>query len=637
MFRAVRQSVGRKVMVVILATTLAALLVTVIALLIYDARTYRESWVNDLATQADILARASAPALAFHDERSAQENLSLLRVRPNILVGAIYTPSGELFASYVQAGAGDVVPLPVKPLRSGYSITGNRLTLYQAIVENSEVLGTVYLVGRYELVDRLADYLKILAGVMVASLIFAALFAAWLQRAVTEPIASVTGAARRVIERRDFSQRVLRTTEDEIGVLVDAFNAMLTEVGRRAEALEQTNRTLEHEMSERRSAEDALRVADRRKDEFLATLAHELRNPLAPLRNGLEILRLAGQDPDKAQLVREMMQRQLNQMVRLVDDLLDVSRITTDRLVIKKEPVNLQAMLRAAIETARPVIDAKRHSFSTDILDEPVTLIGDATRLSQVFSNLLNNAARYTPEDGAIRLEAKLDGAYVVVSVTDTGIGLTPAGLASIFGMFVQVDQSLERTNAGLGVGLSLARRLVELHGGKIEAYSAGLGAGSEFIVRLLPAAHIAAATGSLPAHEPASRPVRAGRTYRILLADDNVDFVNGFALILRQQGHEVSVANDGTSALEAAATFHPEFAFLDIGLPHLNGYDLARQLRAAPATAHTVLTAVTGWGQQADRALAREAGFDYHLVKPVEFEAIYQILERAPDLAAKL
>lgn len=637
MFRAVRQSVGRKVMVVILATTLAALLVTVIALLIYDARTYRESWVNDLATQADILARASAPALAFHDERSAQENLSLLRVRPNILVGAIYTPSGELFASYVQAGAGDVVPLPVKPLRSGYSITGNRLTLYQAIVENSEVLGTVYLVGRYELMDRLADYLKILAGVMVASLIFAALFAAWLQRAVTEPIASVTGAARRVIERRDFSQRVLRTTEDEIGVLVDAFNAMLTEVGRRAEALEQTNRTLEHEMSERRSAEDALRVADRRKDEFLATLAHELRNPLAPLRNGLEILRLAGQDPDKAQLVREMMQRQLNQMVRLVDDLLDVSRITTDRLVIKKEPVNLQAMLRAAIETARPVIDAKRHSFSTDILDEPVTLIGDATRLSQVFSNLLNNAARYTPEDGAIRLEAKLDGAYVVVSVTDTGIGLTPAGLASIFGMFVQVDQSLERTNAGLGVGLSLARRLVELHGGKIEAYSAGLGAGSEFIVRLLPAAHIATATGSLPAHEPASRPVQAGRTYRILLADDNVDFVNGFALILRQQGHEVSVANDGTSALEAAATFHPEFAFLDIGLPHLNGYDLARQLRAAPATAHTVLTAVTGWGQQADRALAREAGFDYHLVKPVEFEAIYQILERAPDLAAKL
>lgn len=623
-------------MVVILATTFAALLLTVIALLVYDARTYRESWITDLATQADILARASAPALAFHDEKAAQENLSLLRVRPNILVGAIYTPGGELIASYVQAGTGDVVPLPLKPLRSGYSISGNRLVLYQSIVENSEVLGTVYLVGRYELMDRLADYLKILAGIMIASLMVATAIAAWLQRAVTEPIARVTGAARGVIEKRDFAQRVQRSTEDEVGVLVDAFNAMLTEVGRRAEALEQSNSTLEHEMAERRSAEEALRVADRRKDEFLATLAHELRNPLAPLRNGLEILRLTGQDPEKSLQVREMMQRQLNQMVRLVDDLLDVSRITTDRLVIKKEPVSLQAVLRSAIETARPVIDAKHHSFSLDILDEPVTLLGDAARLSQVFSNLLNNAARYTPEGGAIRLEAKLEGAYVIVEVSDTGIGLTPAALASIFGMFVQVDHSLERTNAGLGVGLSLAKRLAELHGGTIEASSDGLGKGSQFVVRLLPAAYPLAVT-----QESAARTHEPGASHRILLADDNIDFVDGFALILRQLGHEVSVAHDGATAIEASATFHPEFAFLDIGLPHVNGYDLARRLRATSATAKSVLTAVTGWGQQADRTLAREAGFDYHLVKPVDFEMIYQILghtaDRGADLSAKL
>jgi signal transduction histidine kinase/ActR/RegA family two-component response regulator len=466
----------------------------------------------------------------------------------------------------------------------------------------------------------------------VASLVFATVIAAWLQRAVTEPIASVTGAARSVIEKRDFSQRVQRSTEDEIGVLVDAFNAMLAEVGQRAEALEKSNRTLEHEMNERRSAEEALRGADRRKDEFLATLAHELRNPLAPLRNGLEILRLAGQDPDKALQVREMMQRQLNQMVRLVDDLLDVSRITTDRLVIKKEPVSLQAVLRAAIETARPVIDAKRHSFGTDIVDEPITLLGDAARLSQVFSNLLNNAARYTPEGGAIRLEAKREGAYIVIEVGDTGIGLTAAGLASIFGMFVQVDHSLERTNAGLGVGLSLAKRLIELHGGKIEAHSDGLGRGSQFVVRLLPAAQ------TTPVGPEAGVPVhRAGIAQRILLADDNIDFVNGFALILRQLGHEVCVTHDGAAALEAAATFKPEFAFLDIGLPHVNGYDLAAGLRAAPATANAVLTAVTGWGQQADRDRARAAGFDYHLVKPVDFEMIYRILERTAALSAKL
>jgi signal transduction histidine kinase/ActR/RegA family two-component response regulator len=630
-FKLVRQSIGRKVMLVVLATTFAALLATGIALLIYDARTYREAWVNDLATQADILARASAPALAFQDEKTARENLSLLRVRPNILVGAIYTPDGALFARYSQAGVSDV--LPARPRKTGYTISGNRLMLYQSIVENGEMLGTVYLVGRYELLDRLADYVKILTAVMVGSLVLAAVIAAWLQRAVTVPIASVTSAARSVIERRDFSRRVQRSTEDEVGVLVDAFNAMLAEVGAHAEALEDTNRTLQHEMGERRSAEEALRVADKRKDEFLATLAHELRNPLAPLRNGLEILRLAGQDPEKAQLVRDMMQRQLNQMVRLVDDLLDVSRITTDRLVIKKEPVSLQAVLRAAIETARPVIESKHHRFTTDILPEPVSLMGDATRLAQVFSNLLNNAARYTPDAGEIHLCAKLARAHIEVTVSDTGIGISPAGLDSIFGMFVQVDQSLERTNAGLGVGLSLAKRLVELHGGKIEAHSEGLGKGSRFTVWLRPAA--ASVAPVLP--EPVKPSPRPSVARRILLADDNVDFVNGFAMILRQQGHEVSVAYDGNGALQAAASFTPEFAFLDIGLPHVNGYDLARRLRDLPATKNSVLTAVTGWGQQADRDRAREAGFDHHLVKPVDFEQIYRILEHTPAVRAKL
>lgn len=631
MFKVVRQSIGRKVMLVVLATTFAALLATGLALLIYDARTYREAWVSDLATQADILARVSAPALALHDEKSAQENLALLRVRPNILAGAIYAPDGTLFARYSQAGVSDV--LPAQPRKSGHTISGNRLMLYQSIVENGELLGTVYLVGRYELMDRLAGYVKILTAVMIGSLVLAVVIAAWLQRAVTLPIASVTSAARSVIERRDFSRRVRRNTEDEVGVLVDAFNAMLAEVGRYAAALEAANRTLQHEMGERRSAEQALRIADRRKDEFLATLAHELRNPLAPLRNGLEILRLAGQDPEKAQLVRDMMQRQLTQMVRLVDDLLDVSRITMDRLVIKKEPVSLQAVLRAAIETARPVIEAKQHRFTTEILLEPVSLMGDATRLAQVFSNLLNNAARYTPEAGEISLCAKLEGAYIVVTVTDTGIGMSTAGLDAIFGMFVQVDQSLERTNAGLGVGLSLAKRLVELHGGKIEAHSEGLGKGSRFTVWLRPAAASIAPVSPSPAissHRP-------GVARRILLADDNVDFVNGFAMILRQQGHEVSVAYDGNAALRLADSFEPQFAFLDIGLPHVNGYDLARRMRESPATENSVLTAVTGWGQQADRDRARDAGFDYHLVKPVDFEQIYRILEHTPAVSAKL
>ncbi|MET0963516.1 MAG: ATP-binding protein [Noviherbaspirillum sp.] len=614
------KSITRKLMLVVLATTFTGLLLSALAMLGYDVRTYQATWLDDLRTQADLIASSSAPALAFNDPRTATENLALLKSRPAIVAAAIYGPSGKLFASYSRDNETASVPASAQP--EGYQIDGEQIVVFQQMVANRELVLTVYLRARYQLLDRLRNYALILGSVMVGSLALAFMISLWLQAAFTRPILDVTKVAREVMQRRDFSLRVKKTTNDEIGVLVDAFNDMLNEVGQRAAALEESNRILEHETAERRSAEQALRVADRRKDEFLATLAHELRNPLAPLMNGLEILRMAGANPALADRSREVMERQLRQMVRLVDDLLDVSRITTGKLMVRRTPVQLQQVIRSAVELAEPFIKGRGHVLEVALPEAPVWLEADATRLSQVFSNLLNNAAKYTNSGGAIRLAAEVSGDSVVVRVTDNGIGLSPAMLTRVFDMFTQVDYSLERSNAGLGVGLTLARRLVELHEGRLEAFSDGPDQGSTFMVTL-PLAAVAAPQDSSP-DEAETAP---GRRFRILLADDNVDFSSSLATLLRSLGHELLVAEDGLRALEAAPAFQPDFAFLDIGLPGLNGYALARALRNNPATSATVMVAVTGWGQERDRQLAHDAGFDHHLVKPVEPAKIRQVL----------
>ena len=625
MRRTIANSVRLKLILVMMASTFAALAVAAVAMVVYDLRNYREAWVNDLTTQATILAHAAAPALAFDDHRTAYENLAMLKVRKRILAAALYTPSGMLFASYAQ-NDDPSVRFPATPERSGYSISGENLVLFHRVIENNEHLGTVYLRARYDFRERLRDYLGILGAVMIISLAVAAAIATWLQSAFATPILSVAAAARKVVERRDYSLRVQKTTNDEVGDLVDAFNGMLAEIGRRAQALEQSNRSLQHEMNERRNAEQALLAADRRKDEFLATLAHELRNPLAPLSNALQILRLADKDTDLAQKARDMMERQLKQMVRLVDDLLDVSRITMGKLTLQKEHVELHPILRDAVDTVRTLMASLDHELVQEVPDEPIYLDGDATRLAQVFSNLLNNAAKYTDPGRPIVLRVAREDNEVVVKVVDKGIGIAADMIPEIFEAFAQVDRSLERSHSGLGVGLALAKRLIELHGGVIEARSPGVGMGSEFIVRLpiLTAAHGEAAQ----IREMDVGDGERAEGYRILLADDNVDFATSMAMLLQAVGHEVRVAHDGAEALAIAGDFHPQFAFLDIGLPQLNGYDLARRLRQLPATADTLLVAVTGWGQERDRQLAREAGFEHHLVKPVAFPQIEAILK---------
>lgn len=612
-------SVRSKLILMAVSTTLVALLAASVAMLLYDLRTFKQYWIDDLMTQADIIASVTAPALAFNDAKTARQNLAVLRVRPQILSGAIYTAAGVRFGSYAQGSS--EATYPAKPGNPGYSIENDELVVYHNIIDNGEILGTVYLRARYDLAERMISYAGILGVVLLAALVIAALVASRLQQGITQPLMAVAEVAREVMQKRDFSLRVPGHNSGEIGVLVAAFNDMLAEIGRRSHALQEANLTLEHEMQVRHRAEEALLVADRRKDEFLATLAHELRNPLAPIRTGLDILRIRSGDAQATQRATDIMERQLRQMVRLVDDLLDVSRINTGKFAIKMGRVELKAVVNDALEVVRSYIELHGHELVIELPDRPVFLHGDATRLAQILSNLLNNAAKYTNRGGRVSLAARVEDRCLIINVADNGIGIAPDMLNHVFEMFVQVDSTLERTNAGLGVGLSLARRLVELHGGSIEASSGGIGRGSEFVVKLpivvepeLPAKTIPAAFMS-------------SETYRILLADDNVDFVNSIGALLSAMGHSVVITHNGPDALTAAARFCPDYAFLDIGLPQMSGYDLARGIRRLSCGSMTMLIAVTGWGQEKDRQLAFEAGFDHHMVKPVRFEQIEEIL----------
>ena len=612
-------SVRSKQILMAVATTVVSLLTAGVAMLLLDLRTFQRYWIDDLSTQADIVASVTAPAVSFNDVTGATQNLRLLRLRPQIVSAAVYTANGTRFATYAQPGVEAV--FPARPEAPGYRIGQDELHMFRNIVENGEVIGSVYVRSRYGLMDRMLSYGAILGGVLLGALVIAALVASRLQASITRPLEAVTNVARQVMLRRDFSLRVPGNDKGEIGVLVGAFNDMLAEIGRRSEALQTANRTLEHEMEVRQRAEQALIVADRRKDEFLATLAHELRNPLAPIRTGLDILRIRSGDAQATQRATDIMERQLRQMVRLVDDLLDVSRINTGKFTIKMGRVELKAVVNDALEVVRSYVELHGHELVLDLPDRPVFLHGDATRLAQILSNLLNNAAKYTNRGGRVELKGWVEDKTLVLEVADTGIGLAPDMLDSVFEMFVQVDSTLERSNAGLGVGLSLARKLVELHGGTIGAYSEGLGHGSRFVVRL----------PIVVDPEPLTKPTPAAfistESYRILLADDNVDFVNSIGALLTAMGHSVVITHNGPDALAAAARFCPDYAFLDIGLPHMSGYDLARGIRKLSCGAMTVLIAVTGWGQEKDRQLAFEAGFDHHMVKPVRFEQIEEIL----------
>jgi signal transduction histidine kinase/DNA-binding NarL/FixJ family response regulator len=366
-----------------------------------------------------------------------------------------------------------------------------------------------------------------------------------------------------------------------------------------------------------------LRDADRKKDDFIALLAHELRNPLAPLRNGLAVMRLASADSAAVERARAIMERQLSHMVRLIEDLLDVSRISLNKMQLRRAPVLLADVVSNALETARPAIDGAEHQLEVLLPSEPILLDADLTRLAQVFGNLLTNAAKYTPKRGHIVLRAERQEAGVAISVEDNGIGLRPESLRSIFGMFSQVDHSVERSTGGLGIGLALVKGLTEMHGGTVRAESAGPGQGSRFVVQL-PALSAEAQQRA----RAASTPARADKPRRrILVADDNHDAVDSLATMLRLAGNEVHMAHDGVDAVERAEALQPDVVLMDIGMPRLNGYEATRRIRGQAWGKHIVVIALTGWGQASDRRLSSEAGCDAHLVKPVDHGQLDELM----------
>jgi PAS domain S-box-containing protein len=377
------------------------------------------------------------------------------------------------------------------------------------------------------------------------------------------------------------------------------------------------------DISEMKRMENALRDADRRKDEFLATLAHELRNPLAPIRNSLQILKMPRVDADTVRQATDMMERQVHALVRLVDDLLDVARVMRGRIELRKEPVEIATVVARAVETAQSLIQVQGHQLDISMPQESLLVDADPVRLAQVIANLLTNSAKYTEPNGHIWLSAKRRDGQVVLSVRDDGIGIAPDMLPHVFDLFVQADHTFTKSHGGLGIGLTLVKNLTRLHGGTVEAHSAGLGKGSEFTVCLpLVVQH--------PKREPEQTrdlPDATLSGHRLLVVDDNKDAAVSLATLLRLQGHEVRVAHDGTSALAAALSFLPKMVFLDLGMPDIDGYEVARRLRQHPELKAVVLAALTGWGQEEDRRRTLAAGFDHHLVKPPETQALVSLL----------
>ncbi len=414
----------------------------------------------------------------------------------------------------------------------------------------------------------------------------------------------------------DRAERLVVGIAAQAGVAID--NARLYAVAK--ETAQEREKLLDNERAARAEAE----LISRMKDEFLAMLAHELRNPLAPLRSSVEILRRTSNDPVALEQTRAIMDRQIGHLTRLVDDLLDVSRISRGKLELRLDQVSLADALRSAVETSRPAMVQRQHEFHVNLPDESVTITADLVRLSQAFTNLLNNAAKYTPAGGVVQLRTELDGVGVRVTVEDNGIGIPEHLHARVFDMFVQAEpgSSTSKAQGGLGIGLTLVRKIVEMHGGHVHAENCNQGDGCKLVV-WLPLSE--ALPANLAAHAGQSG-VANGRARRILVADDNVDAAETLAQLLSMMGHEVLTAHDGVEAIEVAIGFRPDMIFLDIGMPRMDGYEACRKIRELEVLSGATIVALTGWGQADDKRKSREAGFDYHLTKPVDLDQLEKL-----------
>ncbi len=604
------KTIRARLLALVLLSTTIALVVASLAMLLLNVQSYRRTLAAEIDTDARILALSTGSALAFDDRAIAERTLKALQARPAVLVAALYRSDGSVFAEYERPGQAPPTRR-ISPTGDRTVVEGGRILLTRRLTQNGESLGTLLLVARYDIAGALLNYLGIMVAVAVLALIVALLLSQRLQRAVSRPLEAMMQVAGRVIAERDYSSRVAKQSDDEIGLLVEAFNRMLDEVQGRTVALER--------------AMQSLRETDRRKDEFLAILAHELRNPLAPIRHAIKLLQLPSLEDRQATWAREVISRQVSRMALLLDDLLDVSRITGGRVELKKSIIPLHELVIAAVETARPLIETRGHKLDIQLPSERLELEVDPLRMSQALSNLLTNAAKYTDEHGQIRLTVSLDPNELTFSVSDTGIGISTGALPRLFELFSRGDLAMERGETGLGIGLALVKGLVALHGGVVAAESPGPGQGSTFTIKLPRSAVMQEHARSVAREEVAAPLTTQGCS--VLIADDNHDIADSLGLILSSSGYRVRVAYSGTEAWQLASGEQPEALLLDIGMPGMSGYEIARRVRRESWGRGALLLASTGWGQREDKEKAFTAGFDYHLTKPVDPDQLLRLV----------
>ncbi|MDO9438117.1 ATP-binding protein [Hydrogenophaga sp.] len=600
-----------------LLTTLLAILLSAGALLTYEFILYRNAGVAEMRAQADLMVHSTAPAVERQDSKGAWEGLYLLKRQPRIRAAAVYGADGTLMAFHTTKPDELPTRIALDAPTWGPRFSGSTLEMTQTIERDGQRLGALYLKAEHGVWDRFADFALIVLAVSAVSLAAAFYLFVHLQRRITAPLQKMTDVARDVIVSHNWSLRAPATDYKDVGVLVDAFNRMLSECETRTSELER-------EMVTRQGVEHELRQADRHKDEFLATLAHELRNPLSPMTSAVTLLQMPAATPQAREKAMAVLERQLKHMVRLINDLLDTSRVATGKLSLNLETLDIGDLLNAVSLGAQDLATQHGLQLTLHASDETLCVNGDTVRLTQVFSNLLTNACRYTLQGGRVDVRLWGEEAWVVVEVADTGIGVEPGMQERIFDLFEQADKTLQRGNAGLGVGLTLSRQIIQLHEGTLAMNSAGLNLGSTFTVRL-PRASVEIL---VPEERAAPLGRSASRPLSVLVADDNVDLAESFADILMAHGHRVTVVHDGLSAVEQARQFRPGIALLDIGMPKLDGYQVARQLKADPLTQGICLVAITGWGLDTDREAARQAGFDHHMLKPVAPEELIRVLD---------
>jgi PAS domain S-box-containing protein len=733
------RTLQRKLNLILFATVGLALLLAASALLLVEARKEWRNTRQNLTAQADVIALASEAALSFADRKVGEQTLRILQAQPQVIGAALYDTQGRLFSHFL-AGDDALADVPARAPPLGLHFGLVTANVARPVISNREAIGRVYVQVRHGMAGEVGEYMGWLLLIGLVSMFGALLLARRLQPALTDPNRDGGNVARTVLEQGTYDVRASKRSEDEVGQLVDAFNAMLDELGRRARVLQQINTALSAsearyqlaargssaglwdwdlqartmfysprfkallgysmqefpdlpsallnvmhpqdrttvlaalrahlaqdtpfqvecrlqekdgpwrwflvtgmalrdekgrawrmagsliDISERKATELLLQQSNRAKDEFLATLAHELRNPLAPLRTGLQILKKSGVPEPTQRRTLETMDRQLTHMVRLIDDLLDISRINSGKIRLELGRTSLRAALQTALELSRPGIDAAGHALQVQLPEPDIALQGDETRLAQAFGNLLNNAAKYTPAGGRIELRAWQAGNEAVVEIRDNGMGIPGDMLDRVFSLFTQVDGRPGPAGGGLGIGLFLVRSLVQMHGGSVHAASAGPGRGSVFTVRL-PCLPPQAPPATAPDGDRAQTAPAAPA--RVLVVDDNVDAAETLATLLQMLGLQTQQVHDGSGVLAAALAFRPDMVLLDIGLPGMNGYEVARALRAEPRLGRVTLVALTGWGAAEDRRKALAAGFDQHLTKPVDPGVLEDLLRR--------